>query len=343
MERNARRYDAADYRNLHGSVIVQEIAGTEIGVRRFDGVDDASAFFARELDYIKAQAYDKLFPELSSLRYMPITSDVPEGAETATWYGYEPTGMAEIIANYADDLPRADVKGEPNTSHIKSLGVSYGYNAQEMRASVYTGKNLDARKATAARRANDQAVNKIAFMGSGKDNLVGLFSDAAGIPEFTLSEVDVNSVKHTEFKYKTADQIQEDLNNMQAYIDKLTNSIERPDTLALPSHIFMDLSTRRIPDTQITILAFLKENSPYINNFESWNELSAEATLFNPTNKNVAFLYTKDPEKFSLELPMQFKQYPVQVKNLETVIPCESRCAGLMIYYPLSMLLAKGI
>ena len=66
MERNARRYDAADYRNLHGSVIVQEIAGTEIGVRRFDGVDDASAFFARELDYIKAQAYDKLFPELSS-------------------------------------------------------------------------------------------------------------------------------------------------------------------------------------------------------------------------------------------------------------------------------------
>ena len=40
---------------------------------------------------------------------------------------------------------------------------------------------------------------------------------------------------------------------------------------------------------------------------------------------------------------MQFKQYPVQVKNLETVIPCESRCAGLMIYYPLSMLLAKGI
>ena len=36
MERNARRYDAADYRNLHGSVIVQEIAGTEIGVRRFD-------------------------------------------------------------------------------------------------------------------------------------------------------------------------------------------------------------------------------------------------------------------------------------------------------------------
>ena len=180
-------------------------------------------------------------------------------------------------------------------------------------------------------------------MGSGRDNLVGLFSDAAGIPEFTLSEVDVNSVKHTEFKYKTADQILEDLNNMQAYIDKLTNSIERPDTLALPSHIFMDLSTRRIPDTQITILAFLKENSPYINNFESWNELSAEATLFNPTNKNVAFLYTKDPEKFSLGLPMQFKQYPVQVKNLETVIPCESRCAGLMIYYPLSMLLAKGI
>ena len=310
-------------------------------MRRFDSVEDASVFFARELDYVKSKAYDKQYPELSALRYMPITSEVNEGAETATWYGYEVTGLAEIINNYADDLPRADVKGEPTTVNIKSIGVSYGYNAQEMRASVYTGKSLDARKATATRRAHDFKVNQIAFVGSDKDKMVGIFSEEAGIPEYALSEVTVDSGKKTEFKYKTADQILSDLNGMQAYIDELTNSIERPDTLALPSHIYMDLSTRRIPDTETTILKFLKDNSPYIKNFESWNELGASAKVFNPTGKNVAFLYTKDPEKFSLELPMPFRQYPVQLRNLETVIPCESRCAGLMIYYPFSMLLQK--
>ena len=338
-----RNYDSADRINLRSSAAVQQVAASEVGVRRFDGVDDASVFFARELDYVKSKAYDKQFPELSALNYMPITTDVDEGAETVTWYGYEPTGLADIINNYADDLPRADVKGEPNTANIKSIGVSYGYNAQELRASVYTGKNLDARKATAARRAHDVKANQIAFVGSSADNLVGLFTQESGIPEFTLSEVEVQSAKHTEFKYKTADEILADLNGMQAYVDNLTNSIERPDTLALPSSIYMDLATRRIPETEITILKFLKENSPYIKNFESWNELGAGAKMFNPTGKNVAFLYTKDPDKFSLELPMPYRQYPVQIKNLETIVPCESRCAGLMIYYPLSMLLAKGI
>lgn len=343
MAKEIKRYDSIDYQNLRGSVVVQEVSRSNTGVRHFDGVEDASAFFARELDYVKTKAYDRQFPELSAVQYMPVTSEVDEGAETATWYGYEPTGMAQIIANYADDLPRADVKGEATTVHIKSIGVAYGYNAQEMRASAYTGKSLDARKATATRRAHDMEVNRIAFVGSDKDKLVGLFSEEAGIPEFALSEVEVDGEMHTEFKYKTADQILADLNNMQAYVDELTNSIERPDTLALPSHIYMDLSTRRIPDTETTILSFIKEHSPYIKNFESWNELSEKAKLFNPTGKNVAFLYTKDPEKFSLEIPMAFRQYPVQIKNLETVIPCESRCAGLMIYYPLSMLLSKGV
>ena len=341
---NVKRYDAMDYRRLKDSEAALWLAGIEVmGVKRFDSVEDASVFFARELDYVKSKAYDKQYPELSALRYLPISSEVSEGATTATWYGYEVTGLAEIINNYADDLPRADVKGEATTVNIKSIGVSYGYNAEEMRASVHAGKNLDARKATAARRSHDLKVNQIAFIGSDKDKMVGIFSEAAGIPEYALSEVTVDSAKKTEFKYKTADQILADLNGMQAYIDELTNSIERPDTLALPSHIYMDLSTRRIPDTEITVLKFLKDNSPYIKNFESWNELGAGATMFNPTGKNVAFLYTKDPEKFTLELPMPFKQYPIQIKNLETVVPCESRCAGLMIYYPFSMLLAKGI
>lgn len=57
----------------------------------------------------------------------------------------------------------------------------------------------------------------------------------------------------------------------------------------------------------------------------------------------LAFMYTKDPEKFSLEIPLPFYQYPLQVQKLETEIPCETRTAGLIIYYPLSMLLAYGI
>jgi hypothetical protein len=57
----------------------------------------------------------------------------------------------------------------------------------------------------------------------------------------------------------------------------------------------------------------------------------------------VAFLFTNSAEKMSLETPMPFMQYPVQPHNLETVIPCEARTAGVIFYYPLSALIATGV
>ena len=100
-------YDNADYSALMASNITPALATKAL---RFDNAQDASMFFARELDYVKAKSYDKVYPEFTALNHFPITHEVPEGAETATYYGYEKTGMAKIINNYATDLPRADVE-----------------------------------------------------------------------------------------------------------------------------------------------------------------------------------------------------------------------------------------
>lgn len=336
-----KQYNMDDYRTLKGSNLIKGIAGTPN--MRFDSAEAASVFFARELDQVKTKTYDKQYPELSALANFPITSEVNEGAETVTFYSYDIAGMAEIINNYATDLPRVDVKGESHTADIRSIGDSYGYNVQEMRASRMAGKSLDARKGAAARRAADYLVNKIAFAGDKKHNLVGIFSEDNDIPIYTLSTVTIDGKQYTDWAHKTADQILEDINGMQKFIDKITMSIEKPDTLALPSYIYMDLATRRIPDTETTVLSFLKEHAPYLKNFESFAELQDTATDINTSGKNVAFMYTKDAEKFSLEMPLPFYQYPIQVQKLETEVPCEARTAGLIIYYPLSMLLAYGI
>lgn len=339
-------FNMDDYSALKGSALIKGLAGDQL---RFDSAEAATVFFARELDQVKAKTYDRQYPELSALSCFPITSEVNEGAETTTYYSYDITGMASIINNYATDLPRVDVRGDSHTASIKSIGDSYGYNVQEMRASRLAGKSLDARKGAAARRASDYLINKIAFAGDKKHNLIGIFSEDNNIPLYTLSTVtvkgegDTTAVAHTEWKYKNADQILEDVNGIQKFVDKITMSVEKPDTLALPSYIYMDLATRRIPDTDITILSFIKAHAPYLKNFESMAELQDTASDVNTSGKNVMFMYTKDPEKFSLEIPLPFYQYPLQVENLETKIPCESRTAGLIIYYPLSMALAYGI
>lgn len=333
-------YDGADARALRSGNVCRALVG---GETRFDSVEQASVFFARELDYVKTETYDVEYPEMTALNLFPVTSEVPEGAETFTYYSYDKTGMAKIINNYATDLPRADVKGKPVTGYVKSVGDSYGYSVQEMRASRLAGKSLDVRKGESARYAMDYTVNKIAWAGDKDNGLVGILSEGNDIPKYVLSTVTVDREEHTEFRYKNADQILDDINGMQKYTSQITKNVEKPDTLVLPSDVYIDLATRRIPDTETTILKFVLDHAPYLKEIREANELQAESTDINPTGSNVMFLFTNDERKMSLEIPMHFYQYPLQEKGLEIEIPCEQRVAGMIIYYPLSGLLAEGV
>lgn len=343
MNRNRKKhlnYDGADARTLRNGNICRGMVNESM---RFDSVEQASVFFARELDYVKTRSYDVEYPEMTALALFPVSNEVPEGAETFTYYSYDRTGMAKIINNYATDLPRADVKGKPVTGYVKSIGDSFGYSVQEMRASRMTGKSLDVRKGQAARYAVDYTANRIAWAGDKEHGLVGILSDDNDIPKYVLSTVTVGGVEKTEFRYKDADQILEDINGMQKYVSRITKNVEKPDTLCLPSHVYIDLATRRIPDTETTVLKFILDHAPYLKEIREANELQAESTDINPTGSNVGFLFTNSEDKLSLEIPMPFYQYPIQEKGLEVEVPCEERVAGMVIYYPLSALIVEGI
>lgn len=336
-------YDSTEMRALKNSAIPAAIMASP--GTRFDSADDASVFFARELDHVKAQSYDVQYPEFTALNLFPISSEADPGAETITYYTYDKNGLAKIIDNYSTDLPRADVNGKPSYATIKSIGDSYGYSAQEMRASRLAGKSLDVRKAESARYSIDHLTNKIAWSGDEESGLMGVLSEGQNIPLYVVIE---GASGRTSWLEKTADEILMDVNGMQKQVAKVTKNVERPDTLCVPTDVYMDISTRRIPDTSTTVKAFLLEHAPYLKDIVSAPELDSDSVETNPYAKTsggqgVAFLFTNDARKLTLENPMPFYQYPLQVRNLETVIPCEARTAGVIVYYPLSCLIAVGV
>ena len=265
-------YSKADFNALMRSDIPQSLVETK-GMR-FDDAEDASLYFARELDYIKAQSYDVEYPELTALSLFPISNEVNPGAETVTYYSYDKTGVAKIINNYATDLPRADVKGKPSTGYVKSVGASYGYSVQDMRASRMASKSLDVRKAEAARYAVDFELNRIAWAGDKENGLIGVLSPENDIPLYAVPN---GASGKTSWESKTADEILADLNGMQKQVSRTTKNVERPDTLALPADVYIDISTRQIPNTGYTVKKFLLENAPYLKDIVSAAELQADA------------------------------------------------------------------
>ena len=337
------RYDQNDY----DALLASSIPASLVGVRsmNFDDAEAASVFFARELDFVKSQSYDVEYPEFTALSLFPMSSEVDPGAETVTYYSYDKTGLAKIISNYATDLPRADVKGKPTTAIIKSLGDSYGYSIQEMRASRMAGKSLDTRKAESARYQIDYLNNKIAWNGDAETGLKGVLSTDNDVPLYTVA----NGAKGTtSWADKTEDEILADITGMLKQMATVTKKVEKPDTLALSSDAYIEIQNKRIGGTATTVLKYIQDNIPDIKQIVSCPELDADSVETNPyaaasDGKAVALLFKNDSRKLSIENPLPFMQYPIQTQGLEVVVPCEARTAGAMIYYPMSLLIAVGV
>ncbi len=301
---------------------------------------DGAFFFQRQLEHIKAKSYDVKYAELQARQLFPVSNEGGAGVNTITYRTYDQSGSAKIINAYADDLPRADVAGKETIIPVRSVGISYGYNLDEIQSSQLTGAALDQRRANAARRANEQTTNDVAFFGDATSGLPGLFSN----PNIPTGAV-VNPGAGTEWVNKTPDEILFDVNDLFADIFETTKMVERGNTLLLPpaqwSYI---MSTPRASNSDTTIAQYLAQNSPYLSSIEDIIAVNECAAENNPQLASDAMVaYDRNPDKLQLEIPVELEMLPVQQKNLEFLVPGRSRLGGLNIYYPLSLAIATGI
>ena len=319
-------YDAQDLRAIEGT-------------GRLDA--NESIFFARQLEYIRPKAYDVKRAKLSALEVMPIDTSTNPGAEYITYRQYDSVGSAKVIANYADDLPRADVTAKEFVSPVRGIGDSYGYSVQEIRAAQFTGTDLNTKRQAAARRAHDELINKLAWGGDPVSGLPGLLSNA-NIPGYTIPADGTGTSKL--FSTKTADQILRDLNGVANAVFTTSKGVHRPNELWIPlAQYSLISSTPRSTTSDTTILEYFLANNPFITKVVPVLELASNANggLNGATDTMIAVDNSID--NYQLNIAMMFMQHAPQQKNLEFVIPCESRFAGVTVEYPLSMCKADSI
>lgn len=307
-----------------------------------NGLFDAEGgvFFQRQLEYVKSKSYDVQYPELKARSLFPVSNEAGAGATSITYTTYDQIGAAKIINAYANDLPRADISGKETTSPIRSVGISYGYNIDEIQASQMTGAALDQRRANAAVRSNEQTLNTIAFFGDAEHNLPGFFNN----PNIPTGNV-VNPGSGTEWVNKTPDEILFDINDAFADVFETTNMVERANTLLLPPSQWSYIaSTPRSANSDTTILQYVVKNSPYLNSEADVIPVNECKASLNPNLTNDAMVvYDRNPDKLQFEIPVELEMMATQQKNLEFIIPGRSRVGGVIVYYPLSANILEGI
>ena len=308
-----------------------------------DVKNDAKYTAALDLDLeaVKAKTYDIKYPELKARSLVPMDTSIPSGAETYSYRQWDEYGMAEIIANYADDFANVDVKGEKFVGNIESIGDSYQYSVQDLRRSAMMGESLDAKRALAARKAIERKIDDLVAVGDAKSKLPGLINNAN--VAVSAATTDGTSARWIGGRTtpKAPELILKDMNDLAASIRVASMHVHMPTTIVLSIAEWEHIARTAVDSTnRMTILQAFLQNGNGITEVIPWYKLDlADAAGTGPR----MLCYQKSPEVLDFKLPQDFESFPPQAQSMAFKVVCHARVGGVCIYYPLAVAYMDGI
>jgi len=301
------------------TIIAQAMAS---GQRLDEGL---SIFLARQLDYLKTQAYEVEYAPMSAMGIFPVTSELPDDVMTFTYGIWDSVGMAKIIADYSDDLPAVDANYREETGKIYRLGDSYHYSLDELKGAARTGRNLTDRKAVAARKAFDTKLNDLVWRGDADHQILGVFQHP-NVPT-TLSA-----------GWTTSQIANDELEAAVQGITALTKGNHRATTIVIPPSVNKILSTIIPNGGGRTYRELFDLNNPNL----TWQQ-AYELENYDGEGNRAVIVFENDPLNLSIEIPEAFNQLPAQARNLHWQVPCTGKATGLTVYRPLTIHMITGV
>ena len=324
-------------------VVISDKMNAVVAEAKLD--DNATVFFQRQLEAIETQTYDVLYPDLEARECFPTFNFGGPGAQALTFRSFDRVGSAQVINARATDLPKADISGKEFSIPVKSIGVSYDYDIDEIEAAKMAGLPLEARRAEAAKRAYEQTINTISWFGG--EGLRGFFSKDNGITNITpaknLIPLGVANMDATPLEAAAM------LHNFVNSMYEETKKIHKAEFLWMPVDLFHYLTSTPVSSQfpNETIMSYFLRTNMYIRSesqVKALNILAADETA-KISDTDVASQYRKGGLMVIGQLTVQGKQcvrlreplplqfFPVQIHGMTYEIPARGRFAGVEVTY----------
>ena len=327
------------------SFIAQRVQETGFGGEGGRRMDSSEAMtFARELLKVRARMFEVQFPELKALSLIPPNTDVDDTDEAYTYQTVTETGRAELMADYSNTAPLADVHADEATPQkIKPIVNAYRYTFMEGRRSAKLGKELPMRRARAARKAIAQEVDRVFAYGDTTKTGVTLYGllNLSGTETYTTPNGAGGVKTWGGTNGKTPDEIITDLTAPLRQVIVNSNGIEECDTWILPLSSYEYIrDTRMGQNSDVSILQHFQGKRPTVQVIPWYRAEAAPASEW--TGKR-AMAYKRDPDKLDRLLPVEFEQLTPDVTALMTTTVCHARIGGINNYLPKSIIYMDGI
>ncbi len=304
--------------------------------------DDDAVFFQRQLEFIEAQTYDTLYPELEARAAFGVDTTGGAGVNTLTYRSYNHVGKAQVINARATDLPKSSISGKEYSVTVKSVGTAFDYDIDEVASAAVTGLPLETRKANAAIRGYEQYVNSAAWYGDQANGFVGFFEN----PDVTKATVAQGAGGSTKWNEKTPTEVIADLTTAVSAMYASTLKIMRPSEIWMPvEHEQYIFNTARSEQSDKTIGQFFIDNNQFINSRDKIKGLNA-IKGHGASGADCFVVVCREAmgnRTFRLREPLPLTWQPVQLHGLVYEVPGRGRFAGFQAMYPAAISINSGI
>jgi hypothetical protein len=298
----------------------------------------STAFVARQLEFLRPGLFEVQYPTLKGKRWVPVNSSMPVGAEQYTITIMDRVGEVKHVKDFSKDLSRVELSTTQASMNVFSMGISYAWNVNEIRAAMYAGVPLQTKKAMFARDLMARKFDDILLSGETVTGAKGLFN-LTGTETYTVTADGTGASKT--FESKDAAKITRDLNGPLSQVIINSKEIHTPNTVILPLSTYQYIGGTRVGDgTSDTILAYWLRTNPYGISGAEYS-VKLETAGSGSTKRMVA--YEKNPNVLEMIAPVEFEQFAPETFNTEVQTICQMRVGGVALYMPKAVVYADGI
>lgn len=310
--------------------------------RRADANETGLVAYSLTSVALDAVRYD--YPELVFRQLAALQDGLTPGTETYRWDELDIRGMAQIIENYADDLPDVSAYVKTNTGVIRSIGNSFQYTKQDVRRVLEARRQgrqtevLDVDRVVQCREMMERKKDQICAYGDPLAQLPGIFKN----PNITLlsaSTPATGTSKRWTAGDKTGAEVLKDLRTLVSQVRLQSKGIHTVNTIVMPIEEAEALSVMPLlsnNENQITVLQQFQQSQAALNrpvNIITWNRAStADAAGTGPR----ILAYENLPRNLRLVEPVDFEADAPQRVSLTFKVPCESRFGSIYWRRPLA-------
>lgn len=294
----------------------------QMGVEKADA---AGIWTVKQLTATLNRAYEKEYADNSVVNIFPVTNEIPGHAKYFEYPEFDGVGIAQIIADYSDDLPLVDAFMTEKQGKVFRFGNAFLISTDEIKAGAATGQPLSTRKQALAFEAHDNLLDKLVWSGSAPHGIVSVFdqpniNNVVASGSWTDATVAVN-----------------DITAMIDAVESSTQGYHHVTDILLPASA-RRVMQRLVDNTTLSYGELFTRNNPgltirYMQFLDNYDGAGGKAAL----------AFEKNPLNASIEIPEATNVLPGQVKDLHIKYPVTSKATGLIVFRPLTMAVIKGI